>query len=153
MNVISKKIESIGISLPEAPPTAAKYLPAVTVNNLVYTSGNDCRVDGQLMFKGKVGKDLTKEEGKLAARQTMLNLLSTLEKHLGSLDKIDRVVKILGFVNSAEDFKEQPYVLDGASEILEDIFDEKGWSARSAIGTSELPFGTPVEIEMIVKIK
>lgn len=153
MSLVSKKLQQLGITLPAAPPVAARYLPAVTVGNLVFTSGNDCRVDGELMYKGKVGQDLTVAEGKIAARQTMINLLSTLEQHLGSLDKIDNIVKLLGFVNSGECFQEQPYVIDGASELLEDIFGEKGRHARSAVGTSELPFGTPVEIEMIVKLK
>jgi enamine deaminase RidA (YjgF/YER057c/UK114 family) len=153
MSKIKQRLQELGITLPEPPPVAAIYVPAVTVGNLVYTSGNDCRVNGKLMFQGKVGQDLTIEQGQLAARQTMINLLAVLEAHLGDLDRIERIVKLLAFVNSAPGFAEQPYVINGASALLEEVFGEKGKHARSAIGTSELPFHTPVEIEMIVQIK
>ncbi|GAA3410545.1 RidA family protein [Paenibacillus hodogayensis] len=153
MGIIVERLKALGIELPEPPPTAARYVSAVTVNNLVYTSGNDCRVNGTLMYKGKLGKELTIEQGQEASRQTMINLLSVLQEHLGDLDRIDRIVKLLAFVNSAEGFADQPYVINGASELLEAVFGENGRHARSAIGTSELPFHTPVEIEMIVKLK
>ncbi len=150
---VSERLTQLGITLPEPPLPAAAYVPAVTVHDLVYTSGNDCRVNGQLLYKGKVGQDLTLEEGQAAARQTMINLLAVLHAHLGSLDKIERVVKLLAFVNSAPGFVEQPYVINGASQLLEDIFGEKGKHARSALAAPELPFDTPVEIEMIVQLK
>ncbi len=153
MGQIEQKLQELGIQLPEPPAPAAVYIPAVTVGNLVYTSGNDCRIDGKLMFEGKLGADLTVEQGKLAARQTMINLLAVLKSHLGDLDRIERIVKLLGFVNSAPGFAHQPYVMNGASELLEQVFGERGKHARSAIGTSDLPFHTPVEIEMIVQIK
>jgi enamine deaminase RidA (YjgF/YER057c/UK114 family) len=153
MGIVSERLKALGIELPPAAPPAAKYIPAVTVNNLVYTSGNDCRVNGKLMYQGKLGRELTIEQGQAAARQTMINLLAVLQEHLGDLDRVERVVKLLGFVNSAEGFAEQPYVINGASELLEQVFGEAGRHARSAIGTSELPFHTPVEIEMIVQIK
>ena len=153
MGRIEQRLQELGITLPEPPPVAAIYVPAVTVGNMVYTSGNDCRVSGKLMFQGKLGQDLTIEEGQLAARQTMINLLAVLKAHLGDLDKIERIVKLLAFVNSAPGFADQPYVINGASALLEEVFGEQGRHARSAIGTSELPFHTPVEIEMIVQIK
>lgn len=153
MGRIEQRLQELGITLPEPPPVAAIYVPAVTVGNLVYTSGNDCRVAGKLMFQGKLGQELTIEEGQLAARQTMINLLAVLKAHLGDLDKTDRIVKLLAFVNSAPGFADQPYVINGASALLEEVFGEQGRHARSAIGTSELPFHTPVEIEMIVQIK
>ncbi|GIO05607.1 hypothetical protein J31TS6_16350 [Brevibacillus reuszeri] len=153
MGKIEQRLQELGITLPEPPPVAAIYVPAVTVGNLVYTSGNDCRVSGKLMFTGKLGQELTIEEGQLAARQTMINLLAVLKAHLGDLDKIERIVKLLAFVNSAPGFADQPYVINGASALLEEVFGEQGRHARSAIGTSELPFHTPVEIEMIVQIK
>ena len=153
MGRIEQRLQELGITLPEPPPVAAIYVPAVTVGNLVYTSGNDCRVSGKLMFQGKLGQELTIEEGQLAARQTMINLLAVLKAHLGDLDKIERIVKLLAFVNSAPGFADQPYVINGASALLEEVFGEQGRHARSAIGTSELPFHTPVEIEMIVQIK
>lgn len=153
MGMISERLKQLGIELPKAPPIAARYVPAVTVNNLVYTSGNDCRVNGTLMYTGKLGRDLTVEQGQEAARQTMINLLAVLQEHLGDLDRIERVVKLLAFVNSVDGFVEQPYVINGASDLLEAVFGEAGRHARSAIGTSELPFDTPVEIEMIVLLK
>lgn len=153
MSVISNRLKELGIELPVPGVPVAMYVPAVTVNNLVYTSGNDCRDNGKLIFEGKLGKDLTIEQGQQAARQTMINLLGVLQSHLGDLDRVERVVKLLAFVNSASGFEDQPYVINGASELLELIFGEKGKHARSAIGTSDLPFNTPVEIEMIVQIK
>lgn len=149
----SERLNQLGITLPEPPKVVAAYVSAVTVHDLVYTSGNDCRMNGELMFKGKVGLDLTLEQGQQAARQTMINLLAVLQAHLGTLDKIERVVKLLGFVNSAPGFVHQPYVMNGASTLLEDIFGENGKHARSALAAPELPFDTPVEIEMIVQLK
>ncbi|SFL67807.1 Enamine deaminase RidA, house cleaning of reactive enamine intermediates, YjgF/YER057c/UK114 family [Paenibacillus sp. 1_12] len=153
MGIISDRLKELGIELPLPGAPAALYIPAVTVNNLVYTSGNDCRINGKLIFEGKLGKDLTIEQGQQAARQTMINLLGVLQAHLGDLDRVEKIVKLLAFVNSAEGFTDQPYVINGASELLQTLFGEEGRHARSAIGTSELPFNTPVEIEMIVQIK
>lgn len=152
-----KKIETIldelNITLPEPPKPAAVYVPAKRVGNLVYTSGQDCRIDGKLLYEGKVGSDLTIEQGQEAARQTMINCLAVLQAEIGDLNKVKQVVKLLGFVNSAPGFVEQPYVMNGASELLEVIFGEKGKHARSAIASNELPFNTPVEIEMIVEVE
>lgn len=152
MSKIEEKLTKMGIILPEAPKPAAVYVPAMTVGNLVYTSGNDCRENGTLLYEGKLGKEITIEQGQEASKQTMINLLSVLKAHLGDLDRIKKVVKLLAFVNSAPGFADQPYVINGASEFLEEVFGEAGKHARSAIGTSELPFNTPVEIEMIVEI-
>lgn len=153
MSVIEKRLADLGIVLPEAPKPAAAYVPAKTVGNLVYTSGQDCRVNGVLKYQGKIGKDLNVEQGYDAARQTMINCLAVLKAHIGNLDKVKQIVKLLGFVNSADGFVEQPYVINGASELLEEVFNEKGKHARSAIASNELPFNTPVEIEMIVEIE
>jgi enamine deaminase RidA (YjgF/YER057c/UK114 family) len=152
MSKIEERLEELGIILPVAPKPGASYVPAMTFGDLVYTSGNDCRIDGKLMYEGKLGKELTIEKGQQAARQTAINLLAVLKEHLGDLDRITQIVKVLGFVNSASGFVEQPYVINGASDFFEEVFGEKGIHARSALGTSELPFNTPVEIEMIVKI-
>jgi enamine deaminase RidA (YjgF/YER057c/UK114 family) len=152
LSIIELRLKELGITLPAAPKPAASYLPAITIGDLVYTSGNDCRLDGKLMYEGKLGTDLTIEQGQQAARQTAINLLSVLKEHLGDLDRITQIVKVLGFVNSAPGFDQQPYVINGASDFFEQVFGEKGRHARSALGTSELPFKTPVEIEMIVKI-
>jgi len=150
---VEEVLKDLGIELPEVPKPAAVYLPAKTVGNLVYTSGQDCRVDGVLLYEGKVGSDLTIEQGQEAARQTMINCLAALKNEIGDLNRVKQVVKLLGFVNSAPGFVEQPYVINGASELLEEVFGEKGRHARSAISSNELPFNTPVEIEMIVEIE
>lgn len=152
MGKVDDVLKELGIELPEVPKPAAVYLPAKTVGNLVYTSGQDCRVKGTLLYEGKVGSDLTIEQGQEAARQTMINCLAALKKEIGDLDRVKQVVKLLGFVNSAPGFVEQPYVINGASELLEAVFGENGSHARSAISSNELPFNTPVEIEMIVEI-
>lgn len=152
MKKVEEVLQDLGIELPEVPEPAAVYLPAKTVGNLVYTSGQDCRVEGVLLYEGKVGSDLTLEQGQEAARQTMINCLAALKKEIGDLNRVKQVVKLLGFVNSAPGFVEQPYVINGASELLVEIFGEKGRHARSAISSNELPFNTPVEIEMIVEI-
>ncbi|TYP79644.1 RidA family protein [Paenibacillus methanolicus] len=150
---IEQILEEKGIQLEKVPTPVAQYVPAKTVNNLVYTSGNDCRINGVLKYTGKVGKDLTVEQGYDAARQVMINLISVLKEHLGDLDRVKQVVKMLAFVNSADGFTHQPYVINGASDLLVEIFGEKGRHARSAISANELPFDTPVEIELIVEIE
>ena len=154
MSLIESRLEDMGLRLPEPPVPVAAYLPSVVFsNNLVYVSGQDCRKDGQLLYKGKLGSDLTVEQGKECARQSMCNCLAALKYSIGDLDRVKRIVKVLGFVASAPGFGEQPYVLNGASELLIDIFGDMGKHARAALGINELPFGTPVEIEMIVELK
>ncbi|UCZ52892.1 RidA family protein [Bacillus shivajii] len=152
MSKVEQRLKEVGIELPEAPKPAAVYVPAKTFGNLVYTSGQDCRIDGKLMYEGKVGKDITLEQGYEASRQTMVNCLAVLKGEIGDLDRVKQIVKVLGFVNSAEGFVEQPYVINGASELLEEAFGDKGKHARSALSSNELPFNTPVEIEMIVEL-
>lgn len=153
MALIEKRLAELNIVLENAPRPIAEYVPAKTVGNLVYTSGFDCRVNGVLLHEGKLGSDLTIEQGYEAARQVMINALTVLKEHIGDLDRVKQVVKLLAFVNSADGFVEQPYVINGASELLVQVFGEKGRHSRSAIGTNELPFNTPVEIEMIVEIE
>lgn len=153
MGAVEQRLEKLGIVLGEVPPAAANYVPAKQAGSLVYTSGNDCRIDGVLMMTGKVGSDLSVEEGYAAARQVAINLLTVLKAHLGELDRIKQVVKMLAFVNSADGFVEQPYVINGASDLLVDVLGEKGRHARSAISANELPFNTPVEIELIVEVE
>lgn len=152
MRNVEEVLEELGIELPLPPKPAAVYVPAKRVGNLVYTSGQDCRINGVLLHEGKVGSDLTVEQGYEAARQTMINCLAVLKAEIGDLNRIKQVVKLLGFVNSAPGFVEQPYVMNGASELLEQLFGEKGSHARSALSSNELPFNTCVEIEMIVEI-
>src|SRR5690625_1459750 len=144
----------MGIVLPEPPKPAAAYIPAKRFcGNLLYISGQDCRKDGKLIYEGKVGSDLTVEQGYEAARQAMINTLAVIKSEIGDLDKIKDFVKLLGFVNSADGFVEHPYVINGASEFLEEVFGEKGKHARSALSANELPFNTPVEIETIVELE
>ena len=153
MGKIEARLLEMGIELPEAPKPAAVYIPAITVDHLVFVSGHDCRKNGKFLYQGKIGSDLTLEQGQEAAKQCMINGLASLKNEIGSLDKVKRIVKLLGFVNSAPGFVEQPAVINGASEFLERVFEENGKHARSAIGTSELPFNIPVEIEFIVELK
>ncbi|GGD76938.1 RidA family protein [Paenibacillus nasutitermitis] len=153
MAIVEKRLEELGVVLENAPKPIAEYVPAKTVGSLVYTSGFDCRVNGVLLHEGKLGTDLTIEQGQAAARQVMINALAVLKDHIGDLDRVKQVVKLLAFVNSAPGFAEQPFVINGASELLVQAFGEKGRHARAAIGTNELPFNTPVEIEMIVEIE
>ncbi|MBL4954724.1 RidA family protein [Neobacillus sp. YIM B02564] len=150
---IENRLEDLGIKLEEVKTPKFSYTPVTQVGNLVYTSGQDCRVNGELILEGKLGRELTIEEGKQAARQCAINCLSVLKWHLGSLDKIKKVVKVLGFVQSHDEFKDQPYVMNGASDLFLEVFGEKGKHARSAIGANELPFNTPVEVEIIVEIE
>ncbi|MFA1820812.1 RidA family protein [Virgibacillus oceani] len=150
---VYKKLEQAGIQLPEAPKPAAVYVPAKRFGNLVYTSGQDCRKEGKLLYEGKVGSDLSIEQGYEASKQAMINCLAVLHEEVGDLNKIKQVVKVLAFVNSAPGFVEQPYVINGASELLDKVLGEKGKHARSALASNELPFNTPVEIEMIVELE
>lgn len=147
------RLRELGIELPPPPKPVASYVPAVQVGTLLFMSGNGPLRAGQPAVQGRLGETLTVEQGMEAARLTMLNLLSTLRDTLGSLDRVERIVKLLAFVNSAPDFTQQPTVINGASELLVQIFGERGRHARSAIGTSVLPFGIPVEIEMIVEVR
>lgn len=150
---VEEKLKSMGLSLPEPIEPIANYVTAVVDGPLLYTSGTSCMEKGRLKYQGRVGADLTLEEGYEAAKITMLNLLSTVKSYSGSLDRIERVIKILGFVNSAPDFHRQPEVINGASDLLVELLGDRGRHARSAIGTCNLPMNIPVEIEMIVKIK
>lgn len=150
---IEKVLEEMDIKLEEVKTPKFSYVPVTQVGNLVYTSGQDCRVDGELILKGKLGRELTVDQGKEAAQQCAINCLSVIKWHLGSLDKVKRVVKVLGFVQSNDEFKDQPYVMNGASDLFLKVFGEKGLHARSAIGTNELPFNTPVEVEVIVEVE
>lgn len=148
-----QRLRSLNLSLPPVSGPLAAYVSAVQVGNLLFTSGNGPVVDGQPIMTGKIGSDLTVEQGYEAARQTALNLLAVVNHELGSLDRIERIVKLLGFVASAPGFSRQPEVLNGASHLFEEVLGPRGKHARSAIGTSELPFNVPVEIEMIVLVK
>jgi enamine deaminase RidA (YjgF/YER057c/UK114 family) len=146
-------LQEKGFRLPAPPKPLANYVTAVRTGNLVFLSGHGpFREDGTLIT-GRVGSDLTLEQGYEASQRTVLLLLASLKATIGNLDKIRRVVKILGMVNCTADFVEQPKVINGASDLLVQVFGERGKHARSAIGVHVLPFNTPVEIEMIVEIE
>lgn len=151
--MIEEKIKQLGFSLPEAPKPLASYVPAACVGDLVFTAGQLPMKDGSIVFKGKLGKELSEEEGKKAAQLCALNCLSVIKNEIGSLDKIGRIIKLTVFVNSADGFINHPQVANGASDLIQEIFGDSGKHVRSAVGVSELPLNAPVEIEMICKIK
>ncbi len=154
MAVIEKRIAELGISLPDSPQPIANYVPTVRTGNLLFVAGLGpaARADGSVP-NGKVGRDLTQEEGYEAARLVGINLLARLKSSLGDLDRVVRVVKLLSMVNCAPEFTQQPAVANGCSDLLVEVFGERGRHARSAVGMASLPNDIPVEIEMIVEVR
>jgi len=146
------RLKVLGIQLPPAPTPLASYIPAVRTGNLVYLAGQGPLVGGKPTVTGKVGAELTEEQGYKAARATILTSLAALRAEIGSLDRVRRIVKLVGWVNSAPGFTRQPWVINGASDLLVEIFRDAGRHARSAVGANELPLNIPVEIELIVEI-
>jgi len=153
MSGYEKKLTEMGISLPRTPKPEAAYVPAKKIGDLVFCSGQGPSVEGELIHTGKVGVEKTVEQGYEAAKICAINCLAAVRDLVGSLDKVEEIVQVRGFVNSAPDFGQQPEVVNGASEFLEKIFGEKGKHARCALGTSSLPRDITVEVEMIVKVK
>lgn len=151
--MIEEKLKDLGYIIPEAPKPLAAYIPATVDGNLVYTAGQLPIKDGQLQFKGKVGSDVSEEDGIKAAEMCAINCLSVIKSAIGSLDNLERIIKVTVFVASSDGFTAQPKIANGASEFLVKVFGEKGKHVRSAVGVSELPLGAPVEIELIAKIK
>jgi len=148
------KLHKLGLRLLPEPTPVGAYLLAQKTGNLLFLSGTTCYLEnGSLLFTGRLGKELSIEQGYQAAQQTMLNLLSVVKSELGDLDRVERVIKINGYVNSAPDFDRQPAVINGASELLVNIFGTRGKHARTSIGVSDLPGHIPVEIEMVVQIR
>lgn len=147
------KLKELGIAVPDAPKPVAAYVPAVKIGDYVYTSGQIPFVAGELKYKGKVGKEVSLEEGYEAARVCAINCLAALKSVIGSLEQVEKIVKVVGFVNSAPGFAEQPKVINGASEFFGNVFGKAGEHARSAVGVSELPIDAAVEVEIIVKVK
>jgi enamine deaminase RidA (YjgF/YER057c/UK114 family) len=154
--MIEEKILSLGIKLPDAPKSAGSYVQIVITGNLVFVSGqipvDPGSIPMQIKFKGKVGKDISVEEGQEAAKLCTINALAQLKSTLGSLDKIRRFIKVSGFVNCDPSFRNHPQVINGASDFIVQLFDEKGIHSRSAIGASSLPLDSAVELEFIVEI-
>ena len=153
MTVIEKKIEELGLELPVRTGPLANYVSTVRTGNLVFVSGHGPTIEGKPKYVGKLGADMDLDTGYQAAKLTMLNCLASLKIELGDLDKVKRIVKLLGMVNSTPDYKDQPRVINGASDLLVEIFGDNGRHARSAVGMASLPFGIPVEIEMIVEVE
>jgi enamine deaminase RidA (YjgF/YER057c/UK114 family) len=145
------RLAELGLTLPQVAPPLAAYVPAVQSGNYVYVSGQLPMVDGKLTRTGKVGADVTPEEGAELARTCALNALAAIESLVG-LDRIVKIVKITGFVASAEGFTGQPSVINGASDLFGDVLGELGRHARSAVGVAELPLGAPVEVEVIAEV-
>ena len=152
MSQIEQKIIDLGFVLPETAKPLAAYIPAVQSGNLVFTSGQLPMVDGNLAETGKVGGSVSPERAKELATVCALNALAAVKTVIGDLDKIKRIVKVVGFVSSVPEFSAQPAVVNGASEFLGEVFGEKGIHARSAVGVAVLPLDAPVEIELIVEV-
>jgi enamine deaminase RidA (YjgF/YER057c/UK114 family) len=152
MSRIEQRISELGLELAEPTRPVANYLPAVRVGQLIYVSGHGPKPDPNNEFVGKVGSDIDVDTAYRAAGVTILSCLSSLRAEIGDLDRVERVVKLLGMVNSAAGFNKQPQVINGASDRLVDIFGDRGRHARSAVGMAELPGDIAVEIELIVKV-
>lgn len=150
---IQEKLEGLGLQLPPAPPKGGVYHPIVKQGNLIYISGQSpVKSDGSII-KGKVGRDLDADGGKLAAQQVGLTMLSTIKKHFGSLEEIKRLVKLFGMVNAVSEFDQHPQVINGCSELFVHLWGEKhGLGARSAVGMGSLPGNMAVEIEAIFEV-
>ena len=154
MDKIEQKLVEMGYTLP-LPRAGSKIVPAKVVGNLVFCSGHGCSDEtGNLKYRGRVGEDVSLEEGYEAAQLCAVNILGGLKAVIGNLERVGDIVKVLGFVNSADDFHRQPEVMNGFTDLLTDLFGpEKGVHARSAIGTNNLPKNQPVEVEMIITLK
>jgi enamine deaminase RidA (YjgF/YER057c/UK114 family) len=143
-----ERLEELGLKLPALRPAAGNYVSCVRTGNLIFTSGQ-----GTDEYRGKLGADVSIEEGYAAARQCMLNLLAVVKNEVGELSKVKRIVKILGFVCSTPEFTDQPKVMNGSSDLLVQVFGERGKHGRSAVGMAQLPNNNAVEVEMIIEIE
>lgn len=143
-----ERLEELGLTLPPPRKAAGNYVSCVRTGNLIFTAGQ-----GTDEYRGRLGEDVTVEVGYEAAKQCMLNLLTVIKQEVGELSKVKRVVKILGFVNSASDFTDQPKVMNGASDLLVQVFGERGKHGRSAVGMAQLPNNNAVEVEMVLEVE
>lgn len=149
---VEQRLHAIGLTVPNVVMPLASYVPFARTGNLVFTSGQLPMVEGQLAATGKVGAEVTTEEAAELAKICALNAIAAVRECIGDLDKVVRVVKVVGFVASAPDFTAQPAVINGASNLLKEAFGDAGVHARSAVGVAALPLGAPVEVEMIVEV-
>ena len=151
---IDERLKELGIELPEPPKPLGSYVPSVRTGNLVFISGQLPLRDGKLIKQGKLGAEVSVEEGALLARAAAINALAVLKEAAGSLDNVTRCVKVTGFIASAPGFTDQPKVINGASDLMKEVFGAaKGLHARAAVGANELPMDTPVEIEFIFEVE
>lgn len=153
MSIVEKRIVELGFEMPALLKPAGIYFPSKRFGNLVITSGQGPKVDGKVVYHGKVGKDLTMEDAYKAAQIACLNCLATIKIEIGNLDNIVQVVSLLGFVNSTSSFVDQAKVMDGASHLLLDVLGERGKGARMAIGSNVLPNNMAVEIQLTVEVE
>jgi enamine deaminase RidA (YjgF/YER057c/UK114 family) len=148
----SARLKELGIELPAVSAPLAAYVPTRIVENMLYISGQGPIVDGKIVARGKLGRDLNIEDGIAAARLSAINALAAIASAIGDLDRVVQIAKLNGYVNSTDDFELQHLVINGASELLVDVLGERGRHARAAVGTNSLPMGMPVEIELVVEI-
>lgn len=149
---VRERLAELGLELPASPKPVASYVPVVVSRGLAFVAGQVASVDGVVQSPGKLGADVSVEEGQAAARRCALQALSALEGALGDLDRIERIVQIIVYVASAEGFNDQPKVANGASELLLEVFGDAGQHARAAIGVAELPLGGPVEVAVTAQV-
>lgn len=150
---IEKRLEELGIEIKEAVSPIANYVSVQQCGDVLYFSGAGPVRDGKASMVGRLGEQITIEQGYAAAREGAINLICAMKGYLGDLDRVEQIVKVLGFVNCTSDFGAQPAVINGASDLFVEVFGDKGRHARSAVGVNALPLGIPVEVEIIVKIK
>ena len=148
-----ERLKKLGIELPVPSKPVASYVPALTIDNFIYVSGQLPIKNGKLIFKGKLGKELSVEDGYKAAEICSINILAQLKAKLGTLDKIEQIIKVEGYVASVPEFTEHSKVINGASDLFLKIFGEKGKHTRIAVGMASLPLNAPVEISLVAKIK
>ncbi|MGK5728322.1 RidA family protein [Streptomyces sp. URMC 124] len=153
MSAVESRLAELGLTLPDVVPPLAAYQPAVRSGAYVYTAGQLPMVKGSIPLTGKVGAEVSAEQAKELAATCALNALAAVKSVIGDLDRIVRVVKVVGFIASAPDFTAQPGVLNGASELLGEVLGEKGVHARSAVGVAVLPLDAPVEVEFVVEVR
>ena len=154
MHLFEENIKNLGLNIPELPKALANYVPYKIVGKTMYISGQAPVQNGELIYKGKVGSDITIEDGIKAARLCVTNIIAAVKTGLeGDWDKLDSFVKLTGFVNCQDDFTDQPKIINGASDMLVEIFGDQGRHARVAVGSNALPLGISVEIDAIVQLK
>ena len=154
MHLFDENIKNLGLNIPDLPKALANYVPYKIIGKTIYISGQDPVQNGELIYKGKVGSDISIEEGIEAAKLCVINIIAALKTGLeGDWDKLDSFVKLTGFVNCQDNFTDQPKIINGASDMLVEIFGDQGRHARVAVGSNALPLGIAVEIDAIVQLK